>query len=403
MFTRCPDCGTVFHITAAELRAADGTVVCGACDATFDALETLSETRPAEAHEDEPVPQSPFEGDESPPGEDARDEDEFLQELESLIGDEDTPDDPLFDHAAPVAEQPGAPPAEAIPAEDEPALEPEHEPDGNLEYDLDDELEDELPDPDSVFRVDEPPEELHAPGGDLPAGTGEEPIPGIPSTPDQPFALVDEAPPPSTDDSAAEPAVSAAGEQEPAEQEENDDAMPGFARARRGGLWWRITLPLVAVLMLVGTWAHVQRGKLLRTPAGETVLGSIYSLLGMDVAPDWRPGEFRVLRSEAVASGDRPGTLSVAIEFQNGAAFAQPYPDIRVVLLDRFGQRVGTHDFEPEQYLESNSGVGRLPAGGRIRTSVAVPDPGARADGFRVDLCLELDARGLVCAAEPFR
>jgi hypothetical protein len=44
-----------------------------------------------------------------------------------------------------------------------------------------------------------------------------------------------------------------------------------------------------------------------------------------------------------------------------------------------------------------------LPAGGRIRTSVAVPDPGARADGFRVDLCLELDARGLVCAAEPFR
>jgi predicted Zn finger-like uncharacterized protein len=46
MFTRCSNCRTVFHITAAELRAADGTVICGACGTTFDALESLSETRP---------------------------------------------------------------------------------------------------------------------------------------------------------------------------------------------------------------------------------------------------------------------------------------------------------------------------------------------------------------------
>ena len=46
MFTRCSSCSTVFHITAAELRAADGTVICGACGTTFDALDSLSETRP---------------------------------------------------------------------------------------------------------------------------------------------------------------------------------------------------------------------------------------------------------------------------------------------------------------------------------------------------------------------
>jgi hypothetical protein len=32
-----------------------------------------------------------------------------------------------------------------------------------------------------------------------------------------------------------------------------------------------------------------------------------------------------------------------------------------------------------------------------------VPDPGGRADGFRVDFCLDLPARGLVCGPEPFR
>ncbi|MEI2420344.1 MJ0042-type zinc finger domain-containing protein, partial [Arthrospira platensis SPKY2] len=48
MYTRCHACRTVFHITAAELRAAEGTVVCGACGITFNALDTLSETRPAD-------------------------------------------------------------------------------------------------------------------------------------------------------------------------------------------------------------------------------------------------------------------------------------------------------------------------------------------------------------------
>lgn len=398
MFTRCPDCGTVFHITAAELRAADGTVVCGACDATFDALETLSETRPTDVQAGEPDAPSPSGDGESPPGEDARDEDEFLQELESLIDDDDVAEVALFDQAPPDAGQPGEPPREAAAPEDLPQQASKDEPTDDL-----DDLEDELPDPDSVFRVDVLPEGSSALAGSPSAETGDGPAPDASPMPDQPFGLTDDELAPAAY-TAAESAGPSADEQQSGESAEDAESIPGVVdRARRGGMWWRISLPLVAVLVLAGTWAHVQRGKLLRVPAGEAVLGSIYSLLGMDVAPDWRPGEFQVLRSEAVASGDRPGTLNVAIEFQNGAAFAQPYPDIRVVLLDRFGQRLGTHDFEPQQYLESYSADTRLPARERIRTSVTVPDPGARADGFRVDLCLELHDRGLVCAAEPFR
>ena len=48
MYTRCPACLTVFRISSADLRAADGEVVCGRCDAQFNALTSLSET-PEEA------------------------------------------------------------------------------------------------------------------------------------------------------------------------------------------------------------------------------------------------------------------------------------------------------------------------------------------------------------------
>lgn len=48
MFTQCPDCGTVFRVTATVLRAARGQVRCGVCDATFDALQYLTEEADAE-------------------------------------------------------------------------------------------------------------------------------------------------------------------------------------------------------------------------------------------------------------------------------------------------------------------------------------------------------------------
>ncbi len=53
MFTQCPECGTVFRVTAAVLRAAQGQVRCGVCDANFDALRFLTDAVDGE------VPTSP--------------------------------------------------------------------------------------------------------------------------------------------------------------------------------------------------------------------------------------------------------------------------------------------------------------------------------------------------------
>jgi predicted Zn finger-like uncharacterized protein len=420
MFTRCPACRTVFHITAAELRAADGTVICGACDSTFDALDSLSETRPADVPEDETPASLPGEEEAWLATARARDEDEFLEELESLIGDDGMPGQPLGAH-----HQPGAAPPEERPdagesgPDDFPDDLPDDLPDGvpdDLPDDLPDgvpeevpdtEPEDEFPDPDSVFRIDDPPQDFDAPTAGPFVGDDDERHPAESLQDGKQVGMPgDEAPASAAVDTGRiqhelhVPEEHGEAEAEPPGEEH----VPGFVlERRRGGLWLRVLLPLAAVLVLAGTWAHVQRGKLLRLPAGEAVLAPIYSMLRMDVSPDWSPGEFRVLRSEAVATADRPGNLRVAIEFLNSAAFAQPYPVIRIVLQDRFGRRLESHDMAPAQYLESYTPGARLPAEGRIQTSVTVPDPGARADGFRVDLCLELDARGLVCAAEPFR
>lgn len=412
MFTRCPECRTVFYITAAELRAADGMVICGACDTTFDALASLSETRPTDTHTAEPAPQ----GEAAADGDDARDEeelveerdaDEFLQEIESLIGSDDAPgktpgeapgDDDLA-HAMYTDRVPG----EDASADDDEPLFSEAE---------DDEMAGAFEDPDSVFRVEatrddaaeESVDEFDGPSTSPFVGDEDMPPAGETATGAPPLGAST-----GQDDESAGPAKAVAGPLEPALPDDADGAsddaegLPGFVReTRRVSPWPRLLLALVAVLVLAGTWAHVQRGKLLRLPAGEAILGPVYSLLGVEVTPDWRPGDFRVVRSEAIANADQPNNLQVAVEFTNSAAFDQPYPVIRIVLHDRFGQRIGTHDFAPEDYLDSDTRGTRVPAGRKVSASVSAPDPGARADGFRVDLCLEIDAQ-LVCSGEPFR
>jgi len=47
VYTQCPECGAAFRVTAQALKQAAGTVRCGSCSATFNALDYLSEQRPA--------------------------------------------------------------------------------------------------------------------------------------------------------------------------------------------------------------------------------------------------------------------------------------------------------------------------------------------------------------------
>nr|WP_276611223.1 zinc-ribbon and DUF3426 domain-containing protein [Thioalkalivibrio sp. XN8] len=427
MFTRCPECLTVFHISAAELRAADGAVVCGECHASFDALSSLSETPPTDVSR--PPPAAPeteleadalFEVDEIG----ARDEDDFLEELESLIG----PEEPELEAGPALVPQPHPEPAPE--PEPEPELEPEPEPatwspaepEARQEWEPEDELDEAIEEDWEDHAVGEP-----APWGD--DDTGDEPAEAFLVDDEQPVDAGDEPPEQAVDWGEAEhepldePPVSAdfgtpdetredeAGlDERPArepfvgDEPIDPEDLPEFAELKPRRRRWPLLLVVVLTLLILGgAWAHSQRGNLLRDPVGAAILGPVYATLGLEATARWQPGEFQALKWEAGADPAQPERLVVAVEFLNGADFAQPYPVLRVVLEDRFGRRVGSHDIEPAQYLEGYAKGRRLPAGARVRTTLEVPDPGARAEGFRIEFCLESGSQGLVCGAEAAR
>src|SRR5512137_640151 len=52
-FTRCPECRTVFRVTAEQLALRDGQVRCGHCRATFDGVEELVALAPPQSGGDD--------------------------------------------------------------------------------------------------------------------------------------------------------------------------------------------------------------------------------------------------------------------------------------------------------------------------------------------------------------
>lgn len=94
MYTQCPECGSAFRVTAEVLKQAAGRVRCGGCGSAFNALDYLSEHKPAapapppaDAEPAEPAPEPPrLEADEPPETISAERSAALLKTLDELAG-----------------------------------------------------------------------------------------------------------------------------------------------------------------------------------------------------------------------------------------------------------------------------------------------------------------------------
>jgi len=182
MYTRCPQCSTIFRVTAAQLRIALGEVSCGSCHTTFNALNALSDELPelTEAVVLNPIDTST--GDELQHDDQAEDSTEDIlidaaegedaaEEIETIVVDTTEVGDNLidiFDDDAVEGERSGAATDEAAAEVEAPPPEPDdvHEaaifdyPDNPAEFAAGDEVE-ETAATAAEASADEPAEPLY--------------------------------------------------------------------------------------------------------------------------------------------------------------------------------------------------------------------------------------------------
>lgn len=188
-------------------------------------------------------------------------------------------------------------------------------------------------------------------------------------------------------------------ETEPVEDENDLDFSPPLARTQQSARIWSLLAPPLMLLLLVQV-VHNYRATLARHPTIGAPLQSIYSALGMTLRPDWNLHAYEVQQWGVVSDPSTPGTLKVRASVKNLADFAQPYPLLKLVLEDRWGEQVRAREFEPSEYLDPTVASNRLLAPAQqAGATIAIVDPGPDAEGFRFDVCLR-GARGPVCAAD---
>jgi predicted Zn finger-like uncharacterized protein len=358
VLTQCPNCETTFRVTSEILRVADGQVRCGRCHTQFDALERLINDDGTPARQAfEPRP-TPVEIDVQEPAghEEITLEGRHIEITGTYL---------VMDESA---------------ADGQPQMRQEVVEEW---VEIDDEDLQATPEPQQPEAAEDFVDET--------AATQFEPAESF----EQPESEASPEPEPQSEP-APEPE-----ELPPSETPDEDLELLPARTPRRSSLVWKI-LALPLVLLLAAQAVHHYRAELARHPRlGETVM-SIYSRLGLNLTPDWDLHAYQI-QHWAVVPDVTTGTLALRASVTNTASFPQPYPLLKLVLEDRWGDTVRAREFEPAEYLDAATSTNRLLAPSqRANVAISIVDPGPDAAGFRFEPCLR-GKHGVVCASEVGR
>jgi len=424
VYTQCPDCATVFRVTADALRTAQGNVRCGVCSTSFNALENLSEEpfRATPEGEEAPAPEDTITVEEMPgnenielstiaeavpspesaaeveaPGSDSANEQSFefdgsAEDLDRLFVKMSATDLEDMAATARLGDQPST--LEINPAVIAASLSVSEDDDAKLLPHGDGKPHKELEPTDEfpILVLDESDVDFELPESGSPpapaplAPRSQEPLPEPRDLRPNPFGtpriLIPDDMRKSLADEAA--AINAPVFDEP-------EAADGPRR------WpWAIGAAIL-MLTLAAQVVHAKRDELLRKPAIGPLLAEVYALVGMPVSSPTDLSAYELRQWGAASDALQAGRLMLRASIVNRASYAQPYPLLRLELQDRFGTTVGTRDIEPVDYLPGANAGTLLEPGQRADAEIRIVDPGKDAVGFEMDVCLPM-AGGVRCA-----
>lgn len=188
---------------------------------------------------------------------------------------------------------------------------------------------------------------------------------------------------------------------EPAPSYAHVDALAAPPRPPRrrpllGALGWFIAV--ILLLVLGAQLVNLNRVALSQNAVVGSSLQALYAALGWPIVKPSAVSAWTVGALNVTTDPDSAGALSITGSLVNQAAFPQPWPLLRVILTDRFGEALRARDFKPADYLPAGQAALPPTPGAAVRVRLDVVDPGADAVGFSLTPCYDAPA-GRVCAA----
>jgi hypothetical protein len=161
---------------------------------------------------------------------------------------------------------------------------------------------------------------------------------------------------------------------------------------------WAAGVAFLALLLLLQV-LHGRRNELLRNPTVGPIVAGVYSFFGSSVLAPTDLAAYELRQWGAASDPNEANRLMLRASIVNRAAYAQPFPLLRLSLQDRFGGTLHLRDISPSDYLPGAGGDGLLGPGERADVLIRIVDPGPDVVGFELDICLPAQG-GVRCATQ---
>jgi len=144
---------------------------------------------------------------------------------------------------------------------------------------------------------------------------------------------------------------------------------------------------LAAFLMLLAVWQTktFYLDDLAQVPALRPSLEAACGVLGCALPPRIDFGRIDLVGTSIDTNPAMPGALEIRASLLNRAAFPQPYPRLRVTLSDREGRIVGRRTYPASEYRDVD-GQDTLPVREVREVSINLAQPSGDAVGYEVEL-----------------
>lgn len=354
MYTECPTCYTLFRVTTAQLKSADGRVRCGHCDDVFNAIAYLTDEVPADAQVTEAYASA-----ESIAS--ARPDMDAISMLSSF--DRQPPPSSATSRNASL---------NSISTLGSSSVGAHEERNISAAYRAaaDDVIEQALAGASgsSGSKAESRSESKSA----FDLGGASEPVKGKSSSSGKPITIIDDI----QDEGSAEQFVL-------------EELKEGGTRKSLG--WtitagWSLLIGLL-VVVLFGQFVYFKRADLNKYATGRMVVDAVCTVIkplkSCDEVMQRDLQAIEVMDRDVRSHPNTKGALLITATIRNKATYQQPFPDLELSFSDINQKLLAQRRFKPEEYLSPEIDIGAgMKANLPLRVQIELVDPGAEAVNF---------------------
>lgn len=137
--------------------------------------------------------------------------------------------------------------------------------------------------------------------------------------------------------------------------------------------------PLLLVGLLTLGALYISRDTIATMNLPEPVLSAFCGITGCELPMQKDVEQLELVRHQMSSHKILDNVLVFTVDLINRARFPQPYPSLVVTMANNDGASVAFRKFEPDEYLEEDPALKRLPAGKPVRIKFEIVDPGPEA------------------------